>query len=966
MKTILIFLILFFFGSLQFAFSQTYLISQGGTVTTCSGTFYDSGGASGDYTSYETNTITFCPGIPGSFISLQLVNFDVDGISSGGLCFYDGPNTSGLSHGCITNLDGLGVPITQVSSDPSGCMTITFSAGINASAGWTAYISCLYGCQPFSVELTSSVPSENNVIYDCDNTPITFTATGNYPNNDQGYHQEDVTTTFTWLLNGNIIGTGANFTLDSNSVGVSTLTCSAEDINHCISQASFTIIKPNYQVLVNSPQNLSTYWLGQDIQLSADTILQLELNSSIIDTVPMFIPDGNGTSYTKSIHINSGLPGVTIQTATDIESVCLNMEHSYMGDLTITLKCPNGSYVNLLQYPNSGGGTYFGVPIDIDSDLSPGIGYNYCWSPSSTYGDMNSHAGVTMAASPPDYEETGESGHTFESLIGCPVNGVWTIEITDNLNSDNGYLFSVNMNFNSSVVPTITQTDTLSNAHWFGPALTYISNTEAYSHPQYTGTYSYFFTAINSCGDTIKQIVNVNVIDTPAFVSGYVYLDANQNCIFDSSETVFANRIIEFNPGGIFASTDANGFYIAAMPQGNYQAAVAPLMYTSNLCPAMHYYDISAVRGDTLTLMNFGDTILPYNDMAIMLGSSIMSLGNSIYFNGIIANHGNIPASGTLYFQTDPTFIYESCSTTSGCNNSGNGLLSFTYTNLMPAATVNFSANFIVPVNTDLIGTTITSYAWFDTIPNEINIVDNIDSVMNLVYAAYDPNMKEVMPAGLNSTGDILITDNTLKYTIHFQNTGNWPATNVILRDILCSYVDPATIEPGPSSHPYTFSLTGQGLVEFRFMNIQLPDSTNNEPASHGYVTYRIKQIPGNAIGTEITNTADIYFDYNPLVATNTTMNTLVETLHASASSTSKMNSVLYPNPVSDRLEIIFGGKTGTRFVEISSITGEKISAYQFNSVINTSVSMSKLNSGIYIVKIISGADIEIFRIVKM
>ena len=95
-------------------------------------------------------------------------------------------------------------------------------------------------------------------------------------------------------------------------------------------------------------------------------------------------------------------------------------------------------------------------------------------------------------------------------------------------------------------------------------------------------------------------------------------------------------------------------------------------------------------------------------------------------------------------------------------------------------------------------------------------------------------------------------------------------------------------------------------------------------------------------------------------------MNTLVETLHASASSTSKMNSVLYPNPVSDRLEIIFGGKTGTRFVEISSITGEKISAYQFNSVINTSVSMSKLNSGIYIVKIISGADIEIFRIVKM
>ncbi len=42
-----------------FATAQTYLISDGGIQTTCSGDFYDSGGSGSDYVNNENYTITF-------------------------------------------------------------------------------------------------------------------------------------------------------------------------------------------------------------------------------------------------------------------------------------------------------------------------------------------------------------------------------------------------------------------------------------------------------------------------------------------------------------------------------------------------------------------------------------------------------------------------------------------------------------------------------------------------------------------------------------------------------------------------------------------------------------------------------------------------------------------------------------------------------------------------------------------
>ena len=112
------------------------------------------------------------------------------------------------------------------------------------------------------------------------------------------------------------------------------------------------------------------------------------------------------------------------------------------------------------------------------------------------------------------------------------------------------------------------------------------------------------------------------------------------------------------------------------------------------------------------------------------------------------------------------------------------------------------------------------------------------------------------------------MNDSVLDYTIQFQNTGNDTAFTVVVRDTLPLDVDTRTFEMGAASHPYTYTLTGNGILTFTFNNILLPDSNTNEPMSHGLVNFRIKPMLPLALSQEISNTADIYFDFNPPIHT--------------------------------------------------------------------------------------------------
>lgn len=135
-----------------------------------------------------------------------------------------------------------------------------------------------------------------------------------------------------------------------------------------------------------------------------------------------------------------------------------------------------------------------------------------------------------------------------------------------------------------------------------------------------------------------------------------------------------------------------------------------------------------------------------------------------------------------------------------------------------------------------------------------------------------------------------------MDYQINFQNTGNDTASYIIIRDTISSYLDISSIIDGPSSHPHTFNVYGQGIAEWVFDPIALPDSNVDEAGSHGFVKYKIKQNEGNLYGTVIENSAAIYFDYNTPVITNVTVNTVCELPTSSFTNVTSGDSVYFIN----------------------------------------------------------------------
>ncbi|MBC7777102.1 MAG: hypothetical protein H7246_16840, partial [Phycisphaerae bacterium] len=168
--------------------------------------------------------------------------------------------------------------------------------------------------------------------------------------------------------------------------------------------------------------------------------------------------------------------------------------------------------------------------------------------------------------------------------------------------------------------------------------------------------------------------------------------------------------------------------------------------------------------------------------------------------------------------------------------------------------------------------------------------------------ASSDPNDKQAFPKGYGAAHYIL-PGTPLEYQIQFQNTGNDTAFTVRILDTLSTWLDPATIRPGASNHPYSWDLGGAGVLSFLFEHILLPDSNVNEPASHGFVKFTIHPRADAPLETVVENTAEIYFDFNDAIVTNTTFHRLGENFVAVGlwqPQQSGYEVLVSPNPFSD------------------------------------------------------------------
>ncbi|HOY27748.1 MAG TPA: PKD domain-containing protein [Flavobacteriales bacterium] len=124
----------------------------------------------------------------------------------------------------------------------------------------------------------------------------------------------------------------------------------------------------------------------------------------------------------------------------ELGDICLDIEHSYMGDLMLMVTCPNGQSVVL---HDQGGGSIFLGDANDDKSGIPGECFRYCFGLAPEFGTMEASAfdnfipvGDRFALAPGRYT----SVQPLEQLLGCPMNGTWTFSSTDNFGADDGYL----------------------------------------------------------------------------------------------------------------------------------------------------------------------------------------------------------------------------------------------------------------------------------------------------------------------------------------------------------------------------------------------------------------------------------------------------------------------------------------------------------------------------------------------
>ncbi len=234
------------------------------------------------------------------------------------------------------------------------------------------------------------------------------------------------------------------------------------------------------------------------------------------------------------------------------------------------------------------------------------------------------------------------------------------------------------------------------------------------------------------------------------------------------------------------------------------------------------------------------------------------------------------------------------------------------------------------------------------------DVSDNIIKEQEKFYAssllcAYDPNDKQVFPAGVGEDNKTLKSEE-LQYLIRFQNTGNYYAEDIVIRDTFDGNLDLNTFQFISASHPISEIRMERNALAFVFENIFLPDSTRNEPESHGYVSYSISAKPDIPENTVIANTAFIYFDSNPAIVTNTTSNNMVTSLDNGSSITETTTSApikVYPNPASTHIFIKGEAKLGKW--QLTDTNGQKIlTGHSEDSELF--IDVSRMTSGLYFI----------------
>lgn len=249
---------------------------------------------------------------------------------------------------------------------------------------------------------------------------------------------------------------------------------------------------------------------------------------------------------------------------------------------------------------------------------------------------------------------------------------------------------------------------------------------------------------------------------------------------------------------------------------------------------------------------------------------------------------------------------------------------------------------------------------------DDVPFVD-IDCRQNV--GSFDPNEKSAQPSGFGDS--LYILPNTpIEYTIHFQNKGSYAATFVQITDTLSPVFDITSFEFISSSHAFNFTILDSKILQFTSNNIYLPGEINDTLGSNGFIKFKISPKKSTPIGTIINNTAEIVFDYNDAIITNTVTrnvnNIFIKTQLISNIKTlaKKIETNFFPNPFNQTAIFSFKYNLPTQLT-IFSLDGKILE--QLRTMGNYfTINRNEWSNGIYLYELRDSNTYELLDIGKM
>lgn len=396
----------------------------------------------------------------------------------------------------------------------------------------------------------------------------------------------------------------------------------------------------------------------------------------------------------------------------------------------------------------------------------------------------------------------------------------------------------------------------------------------AYPNPKLNGKpYSYYRTdSLDLNSDHSGVLIKVGFYNT---IVGTVWLDANNNGVKDASE-YFADNIT-------VRSTAASDTTSSATQSGVFKNIVTAGTYSTTPVVNAGFQIYPTPAASTFTKYFDKDSISfrlvpvsPSNDLAVeVVPLSPVRPGFTTVYRIQYANNGTttIPAA-TVKLRFDSRYQYLTSLYGSPDFRSGDTA----GWNIGPVLPLKSGSFEVVVYNIDPPdlnnGDTVSIAAVIEPKTTDAIPVDNTFNLKQIAQGSFDPNDKAEAHSGLYTQAQ-LDNGEYLNYLIRFQNTGTDTAFNIQVRDTLDTQLDWSTLQMVASSHPYSLQVQNGANCAWTFANIKLPDENINEPASHGFIAYRIKPKRSVPVNSVIHNTASIYFDFNLPVQTNDALTTI-------------------------------------------------------------------------------------------